>query len=271
MKIRLCFAVASIVMGGLIASTGMGQSFGGGNSGSTNRASETALPFLAVTAPSDTLPGMTTPVAQSMPSPYFTPMNGTQSLGTTAWGFEASTRYPGAVTIYENGEFAVVDPADANEPGDQELLARQSQEGQRVLQAAMSQLKSDSASETERQEAKKILAQYLDVQFNADHERRVQQLKSLEEQVVTLKAQLEKRESSKQRLIELRLTLLENDANGLGFPSGWNVATETHWIQPALAVENFTYGQQPRFPYSTSGALPAKPTNPAPPNRRTSR
>ena len=94
-------------------------------------------------------------------------------------------------------------------------------ETRQKVQSAVSQLRSPDAVESKRKESKELIAKFLKVEFQADQESRRELVKRLEKQVEQLKKQLSKRDESQDKLIELRLQLLENDALGLSFPESW--------------------------------------------------
>ena len=94
-------------------------------------------------------------------------------------------------------------------------------ETKQKLQIAVAQVKSPDAEATKKKEAKEFIAKYLKAEFQADQESRREQVERLEKQVEQLKTQLAKREESQDKLVELRLQLLENDAAGLSFPDSW--------------------------------------------------
>jgi len=94
-------------------------------------------------------------------------------------------------------------------------------ETRQKVQSAVAQLRSQDADESKRKESKELIAKFLKVEFQADQESRREQVKRLENQVEQLKKQLSKRDESQDKLIELRLQLLENDASGLSFPESW--------------------------------------------------
>jgi hypothetical protein len=62
------------------------------------------------------------------------------------------------------------------------------------------------------------LQEILVKQFDKDMNQRTAALAAAEEHVKTLREQLEKRKSSQEEIIELRLRTIVNQANGLGFP-----------------------------------------------------
>jgi hypothetical protein len=97
-----------------------------------------------------------------------------------------------------------------------------SSEEYREMQAANEQLKSKTSDAETKQAARRKMTEILGKQFDRDLDQRTKQIGELEKQLVTLKEQIEKRRTVKDRLIELRLELAMNEAEGLGFPSGWN-------------------------------------------------
>lgn len=92
---------------------------------------------------------------------------------------------------------------------------------QQQLAEAVRKLQTPDAGEAERQEARKLVSDELRRQFDADLELRRQQLDDLERQIARLREQLQKRTEAKEKLVELRLQLLENESLGLGFPEQW--------------------------------------------------
>lgn len=120
--------------------------------------------------------------------------------------------------IIEDGKVKVI---SSNEPMDEATRAK-SNEARKQLDEAFRTFRSEDSSDQDRAKAKTTLSSYLTAQFDHDQEMRRKQIKSLEEEVDKLKKQIAKREESKDKLVELRLTLLENDANGLAFPPAFN-------------------------------------------------
>lgn len=90
------------------------------------------------------------------------------------------------------------------------------------LNAAIQSLRSSDTEEEALAEARSLLASYLEAQFDHDLSKREMQISDLQKQIDKLKSQLEKRKASKEKMVEMRLTLLENEANGLAFPPVWN-------------------------------------------------
>ena len=120
--------------------------------------------------------------------------------------------------IIEDGKVKVI---SSNEPMDEETRAKSS-DARKQLDDAFRTFRSEDASDQDRAKARTTLSSYLTAQFDHDQQMRRKQIKSLEEEVDKLKTQIAKREESKDKLVELRLTLIENDANGLAFPQAFN-------------------------------------------------
>lgn len=120
--------------------------------------------------------------------------------------------------IIEDGKVKVI---SSNEPMDEETRAKSS-DARKQLDDAFRTFRSEDASDQDRAKARTTLSSYLTAQFDHDQQMRRKQIKSLEEEVDKLKKQIAKREESKDKLVELRLTLIENDANGLAFPPAFN-------------------------------------------------
>ena len=134
-----------------------------------------------------------------------------------------------------------------------------------AVQAAMTKWKSKDASEEDKKEARESIEKFLRDEFERDQKNRKDQIERLAEQVSKLRSQVEKREASQSKIIELRMQLLENDAEGLAFPEAFNdlnrfpnqlPAGMTHGIAPPAGQSNYYYN-----PYLL---LPNPPTYPAP-------
>ena len=145
-------------------------------------------------------------------------------------------------------------------------------ETRQKVQSAVSQLRSPDADESKRKDAKELIAKYLKVEFQADQESRREQLKRLESQVEQLKKQLSKRDESQDKLIELRLQLLENDASGLSFPESWGnlpglppMNSNVHFHPTNLGMQPAILGQTYSNPAAFSPSPDVgRPTVPAP-------
>lgn len=98
---------------------------------------------------------------------------------------------------------------------------RVSAEESKQAQAALADLQEDSNDE----DARATLNQILGKQFDDDIKNRKQHIDRLEEEIESLKNQIAKREDARQRIIELRIELMLNEAEGLGFPTSWNAVS----------------------------------------------
>lgn len=99
---------------------------------------------------------------------------------------------------------------------------QRSPEQQQAIRDAIAKLKSANSSETEKKEAREAVMKYLKEEFERDQKGRREQLERIEEQVSRLRKELAKREESQSKIIELRMQLLDNDAEGLSFPDSFN-------------------------------------------------
>ena len=76
-----------------------------------------------------------------------------------------------------------------------------------------------ATNDADKERAKKGLATALSGYFDDDMKNREQELSEIEERVKKLRARLEKRRDAKEKLVELQLQVLINEAEGLGFYS----------------------------------------------------
>ena len=149
--------------------------------------------------------------------------------------------------ILEDGKVKVI---SSNEPMDEETRAKSS-DARKQLDDAFRTFRSEDASDQDRAKARTTLSSYLTAQFDHDQQMRRKQIKSLEEEVDKLKKQIAKREESKDKLVELRLTLIENDANGLAFPQAFNQIPGANG--PGFGPAGTVYGS-PGSAYSVYGS-----------------
>jgi hypothetical protein len=185
--------------------------------------------------------------------------------------------------IIEDGKVKVI---SSNEPLDEETRAK-SNDARKQLDDAFRTFRSEDSSDQDRTKARTTLSSYLTAQFDHDQEMRRKQIKSLEEEVDKLKKQIAKREESKDKLVDLRLTLLENDANGLAFPPSFNqipgangpvFAPPAVYSVPSSGYNGQSYPVQERtingwpvpapysaIPFETMPNNPSKPSFPTPP------
>lgn len=99
---------------------------------------------------------------------------------------------------------------------------RMSNEDHQELRESLSKLRSNDASESDKKAARETIEKFLKDEFERDQKNRREHVERLEEQVSKLRKQLDKRQESQAKIIALRMQLLENDAEGLSFPEGFN-------------------------------------------------
>jgi hypothetical protein len=194
-------------------------------------------------------------------------------------GFPALAPFPGQpgpkpeLLELEDGKFKIVTKENST-PEDWQANAKARQK----LADAMQKLQATDVDEKELKEARNLLSNYLEVQFDHDITKREQQISDLQKQIDKLKSQLDKRRTSKEKMIEMRLTMMENETNGLGFPPAWNALPSTSG-GPAnyfVPTPNFTQPQQPGYyrapglPDPNYGGAPIPSTDPNPPRKSNS-
>ena len=147
-----------------------------------------------------------------------------------------------------------------------------------VLREAQTKLRSPDASDSDKKEARESIAKFLKEEFERDQKTRREQVERLEEHVSKLRKQLDKRQDSQSKIIELRMQLLENDADGLAFPDAFNELNgfpsgQPHSYSPVpyatpLNNPNPFYAPQPAYPTQPFNSYPqSQPMNP-PPNQK---
>ncbi len=135
------------------------------------------------------------------------------------------------------------------------LLDKPTQDNE--LQTALQKFKSKEISETDKAAAKEKISAILSEQFDEDMARRSKQIADLEKKVATLKEQTEKRKTAKNRIIDLRIEVLVNEMEGLGFPGG-----PTAPFVPAMAPAEV---RTIRRPGASAGVIPPLPPIAVPP------
>lgn len=87
----------------------------------------------------------------------------------------------------------------------------------KTCQSAMTTLRSEQSAE-EKAAARKSLLEVMTTQFDRDLQSREQDIVELESRVKKLRDQFDKRKTARDKIIELRMSVIENEINGLGFP-----------------------------------------------------
>jgi len=131
------------------------------------------------------------------------------------------------------------------------LPNQQREEGRQALREAQSKLRAADSSESDKKEARAAIEKFLGDEFERDQKMRRDQVERLEEQISKLRKQLDKREQSKTKIIDLRMQLMENDAEGLSFPESFHELQRFEGA-PGSIPNNVQYGG-PHVPYSGQG------------------
>jgi hypothetical protein len=140
-------------------------------------------------------------------------------------------------------------------------LVQQAQQAQAV-QAQQALAAASSPEERERVQAK--LREVLNQQFDADMQQREKELEGIRQRVAEMTRLLEKRSAAKEQIIELRLQVLAQDADGLGWASAAG-----RWpgnAGPGVPLPNLPPPTYSFSPISTPGTAFNPPAAPAPPN-----
>jgi len=142
---------------------------------------------------------------------------------------------------------------------------------------AMKKLRAAS-SEEEKNGAKTELSTLFDRYFDADMKRREKNIVDLESRVQKLRAQFDKRQAAKDKILQLQLQVLSNEAEGLGFfspsgrvsPSPWphsqyiGVQPPSNDVPPRRAQSRYDPGDGVQPP-SNDGPRPSWPSSPTSP------
>lgn len=97
-------------------------------------------------------------------------------------------------------------------------MSEQEVAAMKQYQEVVSVLRSDKP-DSEKEAARKSLRDLLSTGFDQDLASRESELQDLESRVQKLRSQLDKRKAAKQEIIDLRLKTIQNEADGLEYPS----------------------------------------------------
>lgn len=97
------------------------------------------------------------------------------------------------------------------------LSAEEAEEQQKLAEATG--LLHSSRDEAVRQKATDTIHEQLNAQFDRDLKRREQELADIEARLKALREQVDRRKAARDRIVELRLNTIINEADGLGFPA----------------------------------------------------
>jgi hypothetical protein len=125
------------------------------------------------------------------------------------------------------------------------------------LQEAVDKLKS-AKNDAEKTTATKKISQLLEKSFQHDMERRETQISEIEARVKKLREQIEKRKKAKDEIISLHLKTIVNEADGLGFPGGFEHESDVgpqgrsfRWLEPeSMPAQSFALPAPPHTPDS---------------------
>jgi len=137
---------------------------------------------------------------------------------------------------------------------------RMSSEDHRELRDSLSKLRATDASESDKKAARETIEKFLKDEFERDQKNRREHVERLEEQVSKLRKQLDKRQESQSKIIALRMQLLENDADGLSFPEGFNELQYINGGNPRSGYPPNTQTFSP--PIMGGGVSPSSPPYP---------
>jgi hypothetical protein len=194
------------------------------------------------------------------------PVPGYTVPGYTVPGYSvpgsAAPAYPAPQALNRTGDqpyyHAVV---DYGSPAQFNPLPQQAQQAM-VAQAQQALATASSPEERERVHAK--LREALNQQFDADMQQREKELDGIRQRLGEMTRLLEKRSAAKEQIVELRLQVLAQDADGLGWVSAvgrWPSNTSPGVPLPSLPPSNYGFS-----PYSNQGTGFPAPAAPAPPN-----
>jgi hypothetical protein len=147
-------------------------------------------------------------------------------------------------TVNPNGQMETHTRVIPTAPVDEQEVERR-RDSFAATKAAMEKLRSPRSSDAEKKEAKESLASLLDANFEAEHKARREQLEKLEEQVASLRKHLDKRETSKARIIELTIELAEHDTDGMSLSMFQNGS------YPSVQYEQSTVSLPSSYPQGT--------------------
>ncbi len=137
-------------------------------------------------------------------------------------------------------------------------------------QVTLQTLRNENLSEDTKANARVMLAKFVSQQFDHDFDTREKDVVELEAKVKKLREQLDKRKAAKEKIIELRMTTIQNEIDGLGFPGSAGMAPGGGYTDAAFGSSGtLTPNRKPVL--DTDPLLNAplyNPPNPAPSDQR---
>lgn len=189
------------------------------------------VPHSAWEAPPASLPA---PVATVVPYPSvpYPSVAGTGSVAAIAHPFGMARVHSAApkfeLLLLEDDQF-IIERLDGLPTSEQREAQQRVHE---KLREADQMVRNEKGSDEEKAEAKRLIRSYFSAQFQNDLKVRKEQIQQLEEQLGKLKSIVEKRAEQMDKIVDLRMTLLENDSKGLGFPPAFHQIPQIDFVQP---------------------------------------
>jgi hypothetical protein len=110
-------------------------------------------------------------------------------------------------------------------------MSREEMQEFEAFHQAVEKLKS-AKSEADKTNATNEISKLLEKSFQRDLERREHEIAQVEARVKKLRDQIEKRKKAKDDILNLRLKTIVNEADGLGFPGGFEADSEPFSSRP---------------------------------------
>ncbi len=194
-------------------------------------------------------------------SPNQPPMNGPPSF------FQQVPSWNHSYTVQTYPGYPGLPPAPE---GNFEQMQERAKMEQKIRQW-VGTIRSAESAEDEKTEAKSKLKEAMLERFQKEQKQRKEKVEQLEEQLAKLKKQIEKREESFPKLVDLRIQLIEQDSEGdmpelsltppmipsPSYPNGFPPSPLTPGV--GAIPPNGNFGIQPIPLFTTPGALPQNP------------
>jgi hypothetical protein len=134
---------------------------------------------------------------------------------------------------------------------------------QEEVRQAIAKFKSPRSNDQEKKEAKEKITTYLRDVYQRDQKHRRDQIARLEAQLDRLKKQVEKHDAAQGKMIDLRIQMLETEADGLSFPDSWMnlsgpgapIPMPGPWSPGMPGMQPGLLGMQPGSPGGMPGVL----------------
>jgi hypothetical protein len=137
-------------------------------------------------------------------------------------------------------------------------MSREEMQEVEAFHRSIEKLKS-AKSDADKTSATNELSKMLEKSFQRDLERREHEIAQVEARVKKLREQIEKRRKAKDDILSLRLKTIVNEADGLGFPGGFDSESGSFSPRPRA----FRTPGPPRYGFFYTGETPEPPAPPA--------